>query len=162
LFLGLCFLFALVTTAAGAWYEHLETSWPQASAMIKHCRAGRSFYGRPAGENPFIIECLIVYEVEGTQVETTIHSATSLSPAVFASMAEWVGRHAPGATIAVRYDPTNHSKAVLTATDMPYGGPRTPGNLRTLALFALACAVVLLLALMTRPSAATRNVALGR
>jgi hypothetical protein len=162
-FLGLCSIFALVTTAAGAWYEHVEMSWPQTPAVIKQCRAGRSFpNGGGTRANPWLIECRIAYAVNGTPIETEIDSATTLSSEVFASMSDWVELHKSGATLVVRYDPANHSKVVLTATDMPIGGPRTPGNLQTLLYFAFACAIFLVVAGITRPSANIWDLAQGR
>ena len=153
-FLGLCSVFAIVTTAAGAWHEHIESSWPQTRAAIKQCKAGRSFpNGGGTRENPWIIECHITYTVNGAPIETEIDSAATRSTEVFASMSEWEELHKSGATLVVRYDPANHRKAVLKATDMPMGGPRTPGNLQTLLYFAFACAIVLGIARIARPSA---------
>jgi hypothetical protein len=161
LFLGLCSIFALITTAAGAWYEHVEMGWPETPAVIKQCKAGRYYpNGGGARENPWLIECRIAYAVNGIPIETKILSATTLSAKVFASMSDWVERHKPEAALVVRYDPADHNKALLTATDMPNGGPRTTGNLQTLSYFAIACAVFLVIARITRPNANTRAKAL--
>ncbi len=61
-------------------------------------------------------------------------------------MQEWVDKHEPGSPMVVRYDPTKYTTAVLTETDMPMGGLRTPGNVRLLLMFSGACVVLLTIA----------------
>jgi hypothetical protein len=48
--------------------------------------------------------------------------------------------------MAVHYNPADHKKAALVQTDMPYGGPRTPSNLRLLAFAAIGSFVLLTIA----------------
>jgi hypothetical protein len=67
-------------------------------------------------------------------------------------MQEWVDEHPPGTPIAVHYDPANHKKAVLLATDMPLGGRRTPANLRLMGFFAGSCVLLLAIARIMKPS----------
>ena len=70
---------------------------------------------------------------------------------------DWVDAHPQGMPIAVHYDPANPKKAVLVATDMPRGGPRTPNNLRLLGIAALSCVVLLTIARVGRPRFAKRE-----
>jgi hypothetical protein len=42
--------------------------------------------------------------------------------------------------MVVHYDPADHKNAVLTTTDMPDAGHRTPNNLTLLLIAAMACA----------------------
>ena len=37
--------------------------------------------------------------------------------------------------VVVHYDPADHVKVALVATDMPLGGPRTPSNLKVLEVW---------------------------
>jgi hypothetical protein len=46
--------------------------------------------------------------------------------------------------------PAAHGTAVLTKTDMPYAGPRTPNNLRLLLICAIACVSLLRIAAALR------------
>jgi hypothetical protein len=61
-------------------------------------------------------------------------------------MGQWVTNHPSGSTIVVRYNPTDPKTAVLTATDMPDAGPRTPNNLRLLLISSVACVGLLTIA----------------
>ncbi len=71
-----------------------------------------------------------------------------LSPSVLQA---WVDTHPTGTPITVHYRPNYPQKAVLVATDMPLGGPRTPGNLKLLGITAAACAALLAIAWLARP-----------
>jgi hypothetical protein len=64
---------------------------------------------------------------------------------------QWVDEHPPGTPIVVRYDPANYKKVVLTATNMPHGGPRTPNNVKLLQVCAGTFLVLLTIARITRP-----------
>jgi hypothetical protein len=70
----------------------------------------------------------------------------------FELVQQWVDEHPPGTPIAVHYDPADHKKAVLVATDMPLGGPRTPDNLKLLEVTAGSCVLLLAIAGITRSS----------
>ena len=61
-------------------------------------------------------------------------------------MHQWVASHPSGTPIVVHYDPANPNSPVLTATDMPYAGPRTPNNLKLLLIAAGASVVPLMAA----------------
>jgi hypothetical protein len=66
-------------------------------------------------------------------------------------MREWVASHPSGSPIVVRYEPSDPGSAVLTETDMPDAGPRTPGNLRLLLLFSVASLGLLTIARRLQP-----------
>jgi hypothetical protein len=79
--------------------------------------------------------------VGGEEIVSRVHSRSTPAPrrviwqyppGQFQRLQEWVDAHPEGTPILVHYDPANHSKAVLVATDMPLGGPRTPGNVKLL------------------------------
>jgi hypothetical protein len=70
-------------------------------------------------------------------------------------MSQWVVRHPSGSTMVVRYDPTDAKAAVLTDTDMPDAGPRTPNNLRLLLISSVACLSLLTIARRLRVVAST-------
>jgi len=150
----LCTLFALVLTAAEGWQEHAQARWPEAMARVQRC--GVDIYQLEYRW----IDCSIRYAVSGEQIESHVHSLTTPTsrrltwqyPAGrIARMQEWVDEHPEGTPMAVHYDPSNPKNAVLVTTDMPRGGPRTPGNLRLLWGAALSSAVLLTIARITRP-----------
>ncbi len=138
---GLCTVFALVVTAAQGWQEHAHGAMAggngAGSAMrpgYLHAQAGvvldrlqHQLYGWRGGN------CVPRYSRSTPAPRRVIWQ---YPPEQFERLQEWVDAHPEGTPIAVHYDPANHSKAVLVATDMPLGGPRTPGNLRLLGIAA--------------------------
>jgi hypothetical protein len=146
-FAGLCTLFALVTTALGAWVEHTQARWPEAAARIEKCRLDPTSTGR---RDRYYINCLLSYEVGDKEILARVDSARVPGPQVwqyprgqFERLQEWVDEHPEGTPIAVHYNPANPKKVALVVTDMPGAGPRTPSNLKVLCVFAAACAVLL-------------------
>jgi hypothetical protein len=156
---GACTIFALVASIADAWREHAQQSWPEASATIQRCTVDPYRPFRSGGRSiVWHIECRIAYLADGGEIATRIRSRSSSSGSDIASMHRWVAGHPRGSSIAVRYDPDNHSIAVLTETDMPYAGPRTPNNLRLLMIAAISCVVLLTIArTLTRRAAVQQN-----
>lgn len=161
LFAGLCSIFALVVTAAQAWQEHAQAQWPLATATVQTC--GVNIYTHKP--EAYWIECRISYEVNAEQILTKVHSHSTPAPRRVVSqnpsaqldlMQDWVDEHPSGTPIAVRYDPANHNKAVLVATDMPLGGPHTPDNLKLLGFAAGSCVLLLALARFTKPACIRR------
>lgn len=61
-------------------------------------------------------------------------------------MRAWVGRHPAGTSMVVRYDPNHPTTVVLTETDMPSAGPRTPNNLKLLLIASAASAALVTIA----------------
>lgn len=160
LFAGLCSIFVLVVTVIQGWQEHAQAQWPQATALVQRCGVDIHTHGRAES---YWIDCGISYSVGAEEIVTKVHSRSTPAPRRVISghpamqvelMEDWVDNHPPGTPIAVHYDPANHKKAVLVATDMPLGGPRTPNNLRLLGVTAGSCAVLLAFAKITRPSSA--------
>jgi Protein of unknown function (DUF3592) len=155
LFTGLCTIFALVVTVAEAWQEHVRAQWPEATAQIERCDVDPVNSGRY-----YHIVCRLSYEVDGQPAATKIYSRSIPSPKrviwqyppnQIGLLQEWVDQHPQGTPIVVHYDPAYHNKAVLVATDMPLAGPRTPSNLKVLALFGVSCSVLFTIARFTRP-----------
>jgi hypothetical protein len=70
-------------------------------------------------------------------------------------MQQWVALHRPGSSIVVHYNPTDPKTAVLIATDMPHGAPRTPNNLRLLLISSVACLGLLTIVRHLRDVAST-------
>jgi Protein of unknown function (DUF3592) len=165
LFAGLCSIFALVVTVAEGWQEHAQAHWPVATAHVQSC--GVDIYRRRTETS--WIDCRISYLVDGSasgllrdeEIVSMVHSRSTPSPRrviwqyppnTIGLMQEWVDQHPPGTPIVVHYDPANHKKAVLVVTDMPLGGPSTPGNLKLLGFFAGSCVVLLGIARVLGPS----------
>jgi hypothetical protein len=155
LFLGLCTVFASVVTVAQAWQEHLQARWPEVTARVDECGLQQTSSGR---REKFHIRCRLKYAVGAEQYATNIYSRNVPSPEIWqyppnqiAPFEEWVNNHPPGKSIVVRYDPANHKKVVLVATDMPGGGPRTPSNVKILEVCAGDFLVLLTIARITRP-----------
>ena len=154
-FLGLCTIFVTVVTVAQAWQEHAEARWPEATARVDRCSLDRTSSN---GGRKFDIRCRLSYAVGAEQNATNIYSINVPAPEVqqyprnqIAPFEEWVNNHPPGKSIVVRYDPANHKKVVLVATDMPGGGPRTPSNVKILEVCAGGFLVLLTIARITRP-----------
>jgi hypothetical protein len=150
---GLCTLLALVVTALDAWSEHAQAQWPEATARIRDCALDQ-YTSHP--EN-YLIECSIEYPVGADIVHSKVRSRTTPAPNrliraypadTFERMQQWVAAHGAGTPLTVHYNPADPTRAALRATDMPLGGPRTPGNLKLLggaaAIFAVLCVAVYL------------------
>jgi hypothetical protein len=157
LFAGLCSTLVLVVTVAQGWQEHAQTEWPQATAQVQQC--GVDIYTHKP--EAYWIDCRVSYLIGAEQIVTKVHSRSTAAPRRVISqqpalqiglMQEWVDEHPPGTPIAVHYDPANHQKAALVATDMPLGGPLTPVNLKLLGITAGICALLLATAGITRSS----------
>ena len=164
LFAGLCTIFALIVTAAEAWQEHAQAQWPEVTARIQQCRVEYS-KGSQAGaldnrSGYYYIVCRISYLLGTEEIAAGVHSRSAPAPNLLTKndpwakvnqLQSWVDAHPRGKPIAVHYDPANHRKAVLVATDMPLGGPRSPANLRLLGILAAASVVLLTIARIARP-----------
>jgi hypothetical protein len=151
LFAGLCAAFALVVSVADAWREHVQEGWPAATASIERRSVDpyRTFKSS-GGYLTWHIRCRIRYLAGAEQVETSIRSRSTNTAEGVGTMQEWVDRHEPGSTLLVRYDPGDHKTAVLTETDMPYAGPRTPSNIKLLLISSAACVMLLTVAKLLR------------
>jgi hypothetical protein len=152
---GACTIFALVVTAAQAWQEHAEKSWPEVTAHVDTCRFERN---STRGRHKLYIACRFTYEVGAEQNAISIYSTCFPAPEVAAyppnqqkPFEDWLDAHPPGTPIALRYDPANHKKAVISADFMPRGGPHTQNNIKLLTFFALSFIVLLSLTQLTRP-----------
>ena len=153
--LGLCTIFVSVVTAAQAWQEHAQARWPGVTARVDICGLDRTSSGR---REKFYIHCRLSYAVGAEQNATNVYSSNVPSreiwqypPNQIAPFQEWVDEHPQGTPIVVRYNPADHTKVVLVATDMPRGGPRTPSNLKLLEVCAGSFLVLLTIARLTRP-----------
>jgi hypothetical protein len=161
LFSGLCTIFAAVVTAAIAWTEHAEAQWPQVTARVDQCGLDET----PTGEREmYYIRCRLIYEVGAEQNTATVDSVNVPSRAVWqyppnqiGPLEDWVAEHPAGTPIVVHYDPDHHAKAVLVATDMPRGGPRTPSNVKLLEVCAGSFVILLTIARITRPRSLRQN-----
>jgi hypothetical protein len=158
---GLCTIFALVVTAAVAWTEHAESQWPQVTARVESCGLTQTSTGR---RERYYIRCRLIYEVGAEQNTATVYSANVPSrtfwqypPNQIGPLEDWVAEHPAGTPIVVHYDPARHTKAVLVATDMPRGGPRTPNNVKVLEVFAGSFVILLAIARITRPQPLGKN-----
>ena len=159
---GLCTVFVLVVTAAQGWQEHTRAQWPEATAQVQRC--GLDIYTHKP--ESYWIDCSISYRVGGEEIVSHVHSHSTPAPrrviwqyppGQFERLQEWVDAHPKGTPIVVHYDPANQSAAVLVATDMPLGGPRTQGNLNLLGIAALSCVVLVAIARITRPRSPAVN-----
>jgi hypothetical protein len=158
----LCTMLVLFVTIMEAWREHLQAQWPQTTARIQQCDL--ELY-QSDERHAYYIACRIAYRVGAEEIAAEIRSGFAPSPgalawpdprARLAQLQNWVDQHPPGMPISVHYDPSNPQKAVLVATDMPLGGPRTPANLRLLGFSATICALLLPLAWLVRPPSGAR------
>jgi hypothetical protein len=154
LFAGLCSIFALVVTVAEAWQEHAQAQWPVATARVERCGLHQTSSGR---RDWYYIDCRLSYVVGAEEILAKVYSSSVPSPTVWqyppnqiGPLQDWVDNHPQGMLIAVHYNPANPKKAVLVATDMPRGGPRTPNNLKLLGMAATSCALLLTIARIGR------------
>ena len=158
LFAGLCTIFAFVVTLAEGWQEHAQVRWPEVTARVDSCGLDQTSTGR---REMYYIHCRLSYAVSAEQNIANVYSTNAPSPRIWqyppnqiGPLEEWVDEHPPGTPMAVHYDPADHTKVVLVATDMPRGGPRTPSNLKLLGIAATSCGVLLAIARITRPRSA--------
>jgi hypothetical protein len=151
LFAGVCAAFALVFTIADACREHVQQGWPSATATIERDSVEEYRTFKSSGGNlVWYIKCRIRYVAGGEEVRTAIRSRSVNSQSNAGLLQQWIAQHEPGTTMLIHYDPGERKVAVLTETDMPYGGPRTPDNLKLLLIFSGACMVLLTIARMLR------------
>jgi hypothetical protein len=153
-FSGLCTIFASVVTAAQAWQEQAQARWPEVTARVDTCDLDET----SSGSRRYRIRCRLSYAVGAEQNAANVYSTNVPPPEVWqyppnqiAPFEEWVDAHPQGTPIVVRYDPANHKKVVLVATDMPRGGPRTPSNVKLLEVCAGSFLVLLTIARITQP-----------
>jgi Protein of unknown function (DUF3592) len=143
-----------VVTGVQAWQEHAQAQWPEVMARVDRCGMDQTSSGR---REKFYIHCRLSYAVGVEQNATNIYSRNVPSPEIWqyppnqiGPFQQWVDEHPQGTPILVRYDPAQHTKVVLVATDAPLGGPQTPNNLKLLGIFAAACVLLLAIARVTR------------
>jgi len=149
---GLSTIFAAVTTGAQAWQEHAQQRWPEVTARVDTCALKQTSTYQRTGR---YIACRLSYAVGAEQNVAMIYSR-NVASSIDEPFVEWVNEHPAGTPMIVRYDPTNHSKALLVADYMPDGGPRTPKNLKLLEVVAVIFLVLLTLAGITRPRSSSR------
>jgi hypothetical protein len=156
-FTALCTIFAAIVTAAQAWQEHAQARWPEVTARIDQCGLEQASTRR---SQMYHIKCRLKYDVDAQQLRTNVFSSNVPSRAVWqyppdqiAPLEQWLDEHPAGTPILVHYDPANHRKVVLVSTYLPpLGGPRTPSNLKLLAVCAALFLVLLTITRLTRPS----------
>ena len=135
LFAGLCTAFALIVSIADVWREHVQKSWPEVTATIERCSVDP--YVPMRRRTPvWYIRCRIAYVAGDHKIETIIRSRTATSGwgGDAQGMHEWISKHSSGSAIEIHYDPANAKDTVLTTTDMPYAGHRTPNNFKLLLI----------------------------
>jgi len=156
LFTALCTIFALVASISDAWREHAEKSWPEANAIIDRCTIERHIpLDRHNRSAVWYIECHVHYTVSDQVIESRLRSRSTGAGwgGELPQMNGWVASHSAGDILAVRYQPEDPKHAVLTETDMPSAGPRTPNNLKLLTIVAVMFAVSFITARrVNRPS----------
>jgi hypothetical protein len=143
----MCTLFAAVVTVAEAWQERAQSRWPEVTAYIDSCRMDRTSTGR---RNGYYIDCRLSYFVGDAQQAASIYSRTVPGPDVWqyprnqiGPLQDWMEAHPPGTPISVRYDPADHAKVVLVATDMPGVGPMRGSNIRQIEFWGGSFLVLL-------------------
>ena len=157
----LCTIFGSVVTVAEAWQEHAQARWPVVMARVDRCGLDQTSTGR---RQMYYIHCRLSYAVGAEQNVANVFSSNAPSPEIWqyppnqlAPLEEWVDEHPPGTPMAVHYDPARHTKAVLVATDMPRGGPRTSTNIKLLEVLAGSFLVLLTIARITRPRSLSQS-----
>jgi hypothetical protein len=161
-FAALSTIFVLIITVPEAIQEYAQRSWPDATATINRCSVEPSRTLGTRRERSILvwrIGCTIHYRAGEQEIQTSLGSRSTNSDADRQLMVQWVGNHRAGSSMVVHYDPNGPQNAVLTATDMPYGGPRTPDNLKLLSIAATLYAVLLVAAriMRTRQRASTHS-----
>ena len=152
---ALCTIFAAVVTAAQASQERAQASWPEVTAQVARCYMHQTSTGR---RNGYYIDCRLGYEAGGEQTQTHVYSRTvpgatvaQYPPNQIAPFEEWVNAHPAGTPINIRYNPADHTKVVLVASDMPGAGPHTPGNIKQIEFWGGSFLVLLLVVRITKP-----------
>jgi len=142
LFAGLCTIFVLIVTVSDGWREHTQQSWPAVVATIEHCRVDQHIPLDRRNRGPvWYVKCSINYLASGSSIETSIRSRSTGSGwgGHLSLMRQWVAEHPPDSRMDVHYDPADPKIAILTSTDMPDAGPRSPNNLKLLLIASVAC-----------------------
>lgn len=142
-------MFAFIVSISDGSREHIEEGWPQVTATIERCSVDPYIPLRSASRTAvWHISCRIHYAENGDQIQTGIRSRSTGSGwgGDAERMRQWVVGHPSGSPIVVRYDPANPTNAVLTETDMPSAGPRTPNNLKLLLIASVASLTLITIA----------------
>jgi hypothetical protein len=143
-----------VAKAAQAWQDQAQARWPEVAARIDRCSLTQTSTGQ---RNKYYIRCRLSYAVGPEQNVTTVFSIWRYPLSRSGPLQEWVDQHPQGTPIVVRYDPANHSKVVMAATDMVFRVPRTANNVKLLEVWAGSFLVLVTIAGFTRPRSGWRN-----
>lgn len=141
LFAGLCSMLVLIVTVSEAWKEHVQQSWPTASATVNYCNVDPAALRR--NRMSWHIACGIHYLAESEEIQTRLRSRGTTSANEIAAMQRYVQAHRKGSSIEIHYDPANHGNAVLATLEMPGAGPRSAGNVRLLVIVVFGFLVFL-------------------
>lgn len=149
-FTTLCSLLAALATAFDAWRDHVHAGWPAAQARVADCE----IHEYQSQGNSYGIRCRFTYVAAGQDAAARIDSRPVTDPARviwqsagsvgLGELQAWVDAHPAGTQVELHYDPARPDSAALVHTDMPLAGPRAPGDLRVLRLFAILSLVLLL------------------
>jgi Protein of unknown function (DUF3592) len=169
-FVGLCALLLLAAggtlltlgvTLAEGWKEHVQQSWPEASAHVDTCRVKQGTF---KARRQLYIQCRLVYSKDLEQREMYVYSASYPPPDVAQYPAnqgqpfdDWLNAHPPGTPVTVRYDSADPTKSVMASDFMPRGGSHTADNIKLLAACFVSFIVLLALARLARPEIRPRD-----
>jgi Protein of unknown function (DUF3592) len=158
LLFGLGTIMVTATTIAEGFAEHNQASWTAVSGSVDECYPQQTSTN---GGHGFNITCHLRYSVGSQEHVLNVYSPTVPFPDVLQyppnqaqPFYDWINTHPKGTAIPLRYDPSNHAKAVMAGDFMPRGGPRTPNNVKLLAFAASGFLVLLGIARLTFPGAA--------
>jgi hypothetical protein len=142
---GLSTIFVAVVTAAQAWQEHAEQSWPEVTTHVEKCRLHQTSTRK---RDRYYIDCILGYGIGFELNEVHVYSVGRVPWSVTGPLQEWIDAHPVGTEIAARYDPSNHKKIVLMPLYMPGDGPHTANNVKLLIVCAGSFLVLLVIVRM--------------
>jgi hypothetical protein len=142
---GLCTIFVAVVTAAQAWQEYAEETWPEVTARVENCRLHQTSTRK---RDRYYIDCILGYEIGLELNEAHVYSVGRVQWPSTGPLQDWIDAHPVGTAIAARYDPANHKKIVLMPPYMPGDGPHTANNVKLLIVCAGSFLVLLVIVRM--------------
>ena len=145
LFAGLCSVFAICVTLVDWYNEATEARWPLVSAVVE--RADVIASERSDGSGPlWNLRAHVRYEVNGVARAATLTSRTAFSDINAEQLQTWAEEYRAGRRVDIRYDPSRETRAVFAAADLSSVAGRVRTDLIFVAVGAVACVILLVLA----------------
>jgi hypothetical protein len=87
---GLCTIFVAVVTAAQAWQEYAEETWPEVTARVENCRLHQTSTRK---RDRYYIDCILGYEIGLELNEAHVYSVGRVQWPSTGPLQDWIDAH---------------------------------------------------------------------